>query len=300
MAQEGEEKNTQTTPSVRDPVSSDSTTTLAPAQASGEDTTASETGEQSQPETSDVPGRDVVFSLGVIDEHSFTRECITKSLHQIGNFLNITSFATCDECLKSRRNYDLILYHAHESVASSNDNHERLAAVRKVLRIAPVIILCGVDCFDSIAAAFESGARGYIPTANTTLELAIEIMRLVKAGGTFVPPSSLSLGRVTRHSETAGATAQGTLVPSSGLPLGRITRHGEAAGAIATRQFTPRQMAVLEYLKLGKTNKTIAHELGISESTVKVHLRIIMRKMKATNRTEAACLALTPWQQEEG
>jgi DNA-binding NarL/FixJ family response regulator len=157
--------------------------------------------------------------------------------------------------------------------------------------------LCDVDCFESIAAAFESGARGYIPTANTTLELAIEIMRLVKAGGTFVPPSSLSLRRVTRHSETAGATAQGTLVPSSGLPFGKITRHGEAAGAIASSQFTPRQMAVLEYLKLGKTNKTIAHELGISESTVKVHLRSIMKKMKATNRTEAACLALTPWQQ---
>jgi DNA-binding NarL/FixJ family response regulator len=48
---------------------------------------------------------------------------------------------------------------------------------------------------------------------------------------------------------------------------------------------------VLSHLKQGKANKTIAHELGMSESTVKVHVRNIMRTMGATNRTEAACKA---------
>jgi DNA-binding NarL/FixJ family response regulator len=45
-------------------------------------------------------------------------------------------------------------------------------------------------------------------------------------------------------------------------------------------------MAILDRLKLGKPNKIIAHELGVSESTVKVHIGRMMRKLKATNRTQ--------------
>jgi DNA-binding NarL/FixJ family response regulator len=55
---------------------------------------------------------------------------------------------------------------------------------------------------------------------------------------------------------------------------------------------TARQKAVLAQLQQGKANKIIAHELGMSESTAKVHIRNIMRKMGATNRTQAAFNAL--------
>lgn len=117
-----------------------------------------------------------------------------------------------------------------------------------------------MDSVESILAAFESGARGYIPTASTALELAVEIIHLVKAGGTFVPPSILC------------ARA--------------ISCEGATTGAITAQQFTPRQSAVLERLKFGNTNKIIAHELNMSESTVKVHIRNIMKRLRATNRTE--------------
>ena len=50
---------------------------------------------------------------------------------------------------------------------------------------------------------------------------------------------------------------------------------------------TPRQATVLSLLQQGKANKIIAYELGMSESTVKVHIRNIMRKIGATNRTQA-------------
>lgn len=273
MVQEAEVRSIQAR-SIYSPFSAYLTGTLANTQAAGEHTATSGIGQQSQSTTDKIPDRNAPISVGVIDEHSFTRECITKSLQDISDLLEIISFATCDECLQSKGNYDLILYHAHKSVANRNDDKDKLASVKQVLPIAPVIILCDVDSLDSITAAFESGARGYIPTASTTLELAIEIMRLVRAGGTFVPASSLSLGGVLRQ--------------------------GETAGTIATHQFSPRQTAVLERLKEGKTNKMIAHELGMSESTVKAHLRSIMKKMKATNCTEAACLALTPWRRQEG
>ena len=55
--------------------------------------------------------------------------------------------------------------------------------------------------------------------------------------------------------------------------------------------FTSRQIAVIEALRRGKANKIIAHELKMRESTVKVHVRNIMKKLNAKNRTEVAYLA---------
>ena len=54
------------------------------------------------------------------------------------------------------------------------------------------------------------------------------------------------------------------------------------------QDLTSRQAAVAEALRRGKANKTIAYELNMCESTVKVHIRSIMRKLQAKNRTEAA------------
>jgi DNA-binding NarL/FixJ family response regulator len=208
--------------------------------------------------------RNAVISAAMIDEHSFTREAITRSLQELCHFLEIMSFATCDECLGSTRKFDVILYHAHESVANHYNNDERLEWVKKLLPVAPVIMLSKVDSVNSIRAAFTMGVRGYIPTVSTTLELAIEIMFLVKCGGAFVPLSGLSSGRI---------------------------EPGETPNPITKQQFTPRQMAVIELLKLGKSNKIIAYELEVSQSSVKFHVRNIMQKMNATNRTEVASRA---------
>lgn len=52
--------------------------------------------------------------------------------------------------------------------------------------------------------------------------------------------------------------------------------------------FTQRQEEVIRALRRGKANKIIAYELNLRESTVKVHIRNIMQKLKATNRTEVA------------
>jgi DNA-binding NarL/FixJ family response regulator len=215
----------------------------------------------SEPLDSKMPERNVQIAIAVIDEHPFTLECIAKSLRERCSLLDIAAFAACDDCLRSPRTHDLILYHSHESVAR-RINSQPVVDIKNLLEIAPVIVLCDVDCIESILAAFESGARGYIPTASTAVELAVEIIHLVKAGGTFVPPSIL------------GARA--------------MSGEGATPGAITTQQFTPRQLAVVERLKLGKTNKIIAHELKMSESTVKVHIRNIMKRLKATNRTEVA------------
>jgi DNA-binding NarL/FixJ family response regulator len=211
--------------------------------------------------------RAAAISMGVIDEKSFTRECITRSLQTLDDRLDIVSFATCEDCLQSTESCDLILYHAHETVANLDINNQQILAFKKLLQIVPVIILSDVERLDSIIDMFEGGARGFIPTANTTLEQIIEIIGLVKAGGIFVPSSSLSIRRIKGQDVTARA--------------------------IIPHQLTPTETAVLDRLKLGKANKIIAHEMGVSESTIKLHIGRIMKKVKATNRTQVVCRAYT-------
>jgi DNA-binding NarL/FixJ family response regulator len=202
-----------------------------------------------------------MISIGVVDQHSFTRDCITRSLQDLADDLEVISFTTTEDCLLSAKALDLILYHAHENAHQHNGT--QLASIRQLLEIAPVIVLSAADNPESVIEAFEGGARGYIPTATTPAELVVEIIRLVKAGGTFVPPSGLQLKRI----------------PLSHLPPTTTT----------SQHFTPRQIAVLGHLTQGKANKVIAYELAMSESTVKVHIRNIMKKMNASNRTEVAC-----------
>jgi DNA-binding NarL/FixJ family response regulator len=204
---------------------------------------------------------DTVISVALIDEKPFTRECIAKSLQALDERLRIISFGSCEDYLRSTRSQDLILYYAHQHLASWSGLYNQLL---KLLRIVPVIILSDVDCLDSMLAIFESGARGFITTDQTTLEQIIEIIGLVKAGGIFVPPSSLALRKVERQFVRTGTDS---------------------------RQLSRSEIAVLDCLKLGKANKIIAHELGMSESTVKMYIGRIMKKLKATNRTEVVCRA---------
>jgi DNA-binding NarL/FixJ family response regulator len=62
---------------------------------------------------------------------------------------------------------------------------------------------------------------------------------------------------------------------------------GEPMLALPEVCFTPRELELLELLRRGMQNKLIAYKLGISQSTVKAHLRSIMMKLKAKNRTQA-------------
>jgi DNA-binding NarL/FixJ family response regulator len=130
----------------------------------------------------------------------------------------------------------------------------------------PTIVLSGVDELRTIVEALERGAKGYISTS-MPLDVAIAAIRFVSAGGTFVPAESI-LAAARQRTDQQPATME----KANGL-------------------FTARQAAVVEALRKGKANKLIAYELNMCESTVKVHVRKIMRKLKAANRTEVAYLA---------
>jgi DNA-binding NarL/FixJ family response regulator len=129
----------------------------------------------------------------------------------------------------------------------------------------PTVVIADAEDLDQVLLAIEAGARGYIPTS-LSIDIVVEAIRLIAAGGVFVPASSVVTARGVR--EKPHANGKDT------LPI-----------------FTTRQTAVVRALCLGKPNKTIAHELDMRESTVKVHVRNIMKKLSARNRTEVALIA---------
>jgi DNA-binding NarL/FixJ family response regulator len=109
----------------------------------------------------------------------------------------------------------------------------------------------------------SKGVRGYIPSS-LALDVSIGALQIVRAGGVFVPANCLLA--MPKHPAPAPQ--------KQGLGM-----------------FTAKQIAVIDAIRQGKANKTIAYELNMCESTVKVHVRNIMKKMQATNRTQVAFIA---------
>jgi DNA-binding NarL/FixJ family response regulator len=129
-------------------------------------------------------------------------------------------------------------------------------------------VLSDRDDVDEASRALTHGARGYIPTS-VECEVAVAALRLIGAGGTFVPAGVL-------HSTTAKADDQ---------PEGGRQRRSDGL------DLTPRELSVIDLLREGNSNKLIARQLDMQVDTVKVHVRNIFKKLNARNRTHAAFVA---------
>ncbi|HEY0181300.1 MAG TPA: response regulator transcription factor [Rhodopila sp.] len=210
------------------------------------------------------------LNIGLIDCHKLSQECLIKAFEGLEPRPVIVPFETIPESnTEAGIGLDLIVYYSH-----SNDSAERtivgdVTLIRQVFKTAPVIVLSDAEDAEhpnTIRSALKNGAQGFIPTRTTGIPITFAAIRFIVAGGVFAPLDLLLTKRSDRVIETAHQS-----------------------------RLTPRQLAVLNHLQQGKANKIIAHELGMSESTVKVHVRNIMRKTGATNRTEAAFKAQKLW-----
>ncbi|MEX0923026.1 MAG: response regulator transcription factor [Rhodovibrionaceae bacterium] len=144
---------------------------------------------------------------------------------------------------------------------------EGLRQVRQLAPRTPVAILSAYSDRELISEALREGAKGYIPKASSESVLR-HALALLCEGGSYIPPEILNT------EEGYPVTARGALAEDSPL-----------------RALTPRQLDTLALLVEGCSNKEIARKLGVIESTVKTHVKIILRKLDVSNRTQAAMLA---------
>jgi DNA-binding NarL/FixJ family response regulator len=201
-------------------------------------------------------------AIVVIEKRALVRECLARCLKAVSGH-TVISFPSVDSWIEVRNDISAsLIMLSIVGKPSDPEPHREISRLSKPNNALPTILLSDAEEPDQIVEAISQGARGYIPTS-VPLDVVVEVMRLVKAGGTFVPASSLIAS--IRSNDGIMASQQN----GNGL-------------------FTARQAAVVEALRRGKANKIIAYELNMRESTVKVHIRNIMKKLKARNRTEVA------------
>ena len=154
--------------------------------------------------------------------------------------------------------------------------HQHVSRLREQAPALPVIVLSGSEDVDLMRALIEIGVLGFIPKAYSP-EVMLSAIRLVMAGGIYIPPLLL-----------ANAQAQGWQPGEAATP----PAIDPARGIDGLRKLlTERQIDVMRLLSQGKPNKLIARDLGISEGTVKIHLAAIFRALNVRNRTEAVVAA---------
>ncbi len=171
-----------------------------------------------------------------------------------------------DRMTDSDRSINLVIFHVCQEPLHAEPFRRACGLLKARFGAVPVVILSDRVDLNEVSSAFRAGARGYIPT-DSTCPAALWALRHVEAGNVYVPEEVVS--SFLNSASHGSRTMTGPAAPTS-------------------RTFTPRQLQVLTLLREGKPNKIIAYELKMQESTVKVHVREIMKKLKVTNRTEAA------------
>ena len=200
----------------------------------------------------------------LIDSRALDRECLSRSLTDYDDSMNIVTVASFEEWQIRDMQVapSAVLFMIGGRKVSDSEISTKICALVERFKASPVIVGADSDELAQLLQALECGARGYIPTS-VDVKVAAEAVALARAGGVFVPASSIL---AAKESITPAASKNCCL---DGL-------------------FTPREVVVAEALRRGKANKIIAYEMDLCESTVKVHIRNIMKKLNATNRTEVA------------
>jgi two-component system nitrate/nitrite response regulator NarL len=163
-----------------------------------------------------------------------------------------------------------------EAAGSSAEMVEAVGVLKLQFPEARIAILA--DSFDlaGLAAARDAGADGFYLTASNP-QVLIKSLEMVMLGE-FVLPPALALDLLVRNTQhETSLTAQAPkLTPAAAARVDRLS---------------PRESDVLRCLMNGAPNKVIARQFDVAEATVKVHVKAILRKLGAANRTQAALWA---------
>lgn len=152
-------------------------------------------------------------------------------------------------------------------------------------RIAIVSDHCRLE---ELTLAFRAGANGYFVNV-VTCDRFVKSVELVMMGETIFPPAFLSFvldsnGAQRRDADTKDGTDEPILLANE-TPMAPL--------------LSPREKSILRYIIEGDSNKSIARKIDITEATVKVHVKAILRKIRVQNRTQAAIWGINNGSQTE-
>jgi DNA-binding NarL/FixJ family response regulator len=212
------------------------------------------------------------FATILVGKSILLREGIAKILRS-ANFRIFASVLSVDELVFS----NIPPHHQLFLIVYSGDDFdsviEQIELFRSRYPAARIGIVADRYCLDELTLAFRAGGNGYFVDV-TTCQVFVKSIELLMMGETVFPPAFVSsaFGPQSHHADEA--------------------RQGEIDNPVAedtiAEQLSPRERSIVQCLSEGDSNKSIARKLDITEATVKVHVKAILRKIRVHNRTQAA------------
>jgi len=213
----------------------------------------------------------VAVRILVADDHQLFRSGLSLLLSNIYDDVTVAEAVDVETALAlidSEKPFDLVLL---DVAMPGMEGMEGLRLILERVSDTRVVMLSAIENSEDVFRAIRMGARGYILKSSSehVLEHAIS---LAMTGETYIP-SGIFMDR-QGHLVTPGTAARNDYDPANPLS-----------------QLTARQRDVLACMMGGSPNKEIARELGLLESTVKAHVKAILKKLGAANRTQASMIA---------
>ncbi|HZP68711.1 MAG TPA: response regulator transcription factor [Pseudolabrys sp.] len=234
--------------------------------------------------------------VAIVDTKSLRRASIASLLEPWADAenLRVTSFTPdqANEALRADKTFRMLIFSVGgETIA---ENLQQLKVLRALAANTPLVIISDREDPHDVAAAFDTDAQGFL-SSGIPSALAFQALTFILNGGSYYPPSAVH--QLHNRPETT-EIPQGSPTDDSSSKRNGPSTNGGGNGSGPVRagndlgcqsvNLTARQREVLKHLRLGESNKMIARRLGMTEGTVKVHIRQMMRKCHATNRTQLA------------
>jgi DNA-binding NarL/FixJ family response regulator len=251
-----------------------------------------------------------VQKIAVIDAMSFRRAMVESFLAGWAKYESIDLISIPPEEARAKLGDDvncrMLIYFAARGPSLTPEMLDEIQEFRVSWPAAALVIVSDDVSLDGMRAAINAGAQGYFDIAMQPA-LALHALSFVLHGGTYFPPAAILAGHSGAafphrncDADNASAQQESPASPLKQCDLGHlgsqiqdstfVGKH-DAVAKTAPPQMTARQEAVISCLCVGDSNKAIARKLGMTETTVKVHVREVMRKLCVSNRTQVAIVA---------
>jgi two-component system, NarL family, nitrate/nitrite response regulator NarL len=162
----------------------------------------------------------------------------------------------------------------------------------KAPRVKPVVLASAETSYDEVVSALKAGVCGFL-CENISCESLVKSLELIVLGETVLHGGFLQSSWPDVAGPITASMNQQVQGLVSAMPPSTIENGCSNASSDREieRALSKREMRILRTLMEGISNKTIARQLVITESTVKVHIKAILRKLRLHNRTQAAMWA---------
>ncbi len=165
-------------------------------------------------------------------------------------------------------------------------------AARLLLEEVPetrVLMLTVSEDADDLIETLRAGACGYL-LKNIQAETLVSAIKTAAQGESVVSPQMMGKLLSGVRSSASRAAMGGAIAPAPGA----LARSAPAAGAepAELEKLSPREREILRFIARGQSNKEIARALELAESTVKIHVQNMLRKLNLSSRVQAAVFAV--------